>query len=43
MTKIGMMILMVGIAAADSPSLLIPLALVIIGMVMVWKGEQEND
>lgn len=43
-TNIGLMILLCGIAAADSPNLLIPLALVVCGWLMIRKeAKAERD
>ena len=42
MSKIGMMLLMVGIASADSEIVLIPLAMVVLGALLLREGEKRH-
>ena len=42
-TNLGVMILLCGIAAADSPNLLIPLALVVCGWLMIRKDVKSDE
>lgn len=41
--KIGMTITAFGVMCADSRCLLIPVAIVAVGMLMVWIGERRSN
>lgn len=43
MEKVGLMLVLVGISAADSEALWIPLVIILAGALMVMKGEKSHD
>lgn len=39
---VGLVLLLIGMASVDSPSQVAPLALMVVGMVLMWRGSKNE-